>query len=117
MFECHFNYILEKIQHIQSNLINKLFFIKGIDSYGKSQTALFVLSNGSFIEECGNFFNIDKYLLSRSSKRNKLIISNFDNLNNIKRINCELDVEMSNFIQDNQVIVSAFGEEDNIDFI
>ena len=32
LFEFHFNYILEKIQNIQRNLINKLFFIKGIDS-------------------------------------------------------------------------------------
>ncbi len=32
LFECHFNYILEKIQDIQTNLINKLFFAKGIDS-------------------------------------------------------------------------------------
>ena len=124
LFECHFNYILEKIQDIQSNVINKLFFVKGIDSYGKSQAALFDLSNGSFIEQYDNCFNIDfgkgnKYLLSRSSNinRNKLVISNFDNLNNIRRIDCELDAEMSNFIQDNQVIVSAFGEEDNIDFI
>ena len=104
--------------------MNKLFFVKGIDSSGKSQAALFDLSDGNFIEQYDNCFNIDfgkgnKFLLSRSSNinSNKLVISNFENLNNIKRVDCELDAEMSNFIQDNQVIVSAFGQEDKIDFI
>ena len=124
LFECHCNYVFEKIQDIQSNLMNKLFFVKGIDSSGKSQAALFDLSDGNFIEQYDNCFNIDfgkgnKFLLSRSSNinSNKLVISNFENLNNIKRVDCELDAEMSNFIQDNQVIVSAFGQEDKIDFI
>ncbi len=104
--------------------MNKLFFVKGIDSNGKSQAALFDLSNGRFIEQYDNCVNIDfgqgnKLLLSRSSNinNNKLVISNMENLNNIHRINCELDAEFSNFIQDNQVIVSAFGKEDKITFI
>ena len=60
---------------------------------GNHKPPLFDLSNGSFIEQYDNCFNIffgkgNKYLLSRSSNRNKLVISNFDNLNNIKRIRC-----------------------------
>ena len=124
LFECECPYIFYEIKDIQSNLNNKLFFVKGIDSNGKSQAALFDLSNGRFIEQYDNCFNIDfgqgnKLLLSRSSNinNNKLVISNMENLNNIHRINCELDAEFSNFIQDNQVIVSAFGKEDKITFI
>ena len=124
LFECNCPYIFEKVDDIQCDLDCNFFFVKGTDENGISNAALFNLSNGELIEQYDNCFNIDfgksgKLLLSRSTNinDNKLVISNFDDLNDIKRISCELDAEMSNFIQDNKVIVSAFGKEKKTDFI
>jgi hypothetical protein len=124
LYVCESPYLFEKIEDIQSDSQNKFFMVKGIDEKGVSNAALFDLSDGTFIEQYDNCFNIDFskeniLLLSRSINinNNKLVISNFENLNDIKRINCEMDAGISNFIQDNRVIVSAFGNENKIDFI
>ncbi len=124
LYVCETPYLFEKIEDIQSDSQNKFFMVKGIDERGVSNAALFDLSDGTFIEQYDNCFNIDFskeniLLLSRSINinNNKLVISNFENLNDIKRINCEMDAGISNFIQDNRVIVSAFGNENKIDFI
>ena len=124
LFICECPYVFGKIDDIQCDADNHLFFVKGTDEKGISNSALFNLSDGTFIEKFDNCVNIDfskehKLLLSRSTNinDNKLVISDYEDLHNIKRVDCELDAEFSNFIQDNKVIVSAFGKQTKTDFI
>ncbi len=124
LFICECPYVFGKIDEIQCDADQDLFFVKGTDEKGISNSALFNLSDGSFIEKFDNCINIDfskehKLLLSRSTNinDNKLVISNYEDLHNIKRVDCELDAEISNFIQDNKVIVSAFGKSTKTNFI
>ena len=123
LFICDCPYVFEKIDDIQCDADYHLFFVKGTEN-GISHSVLFNLNDGTFIEKFDKCFNIDfskehKLLLSRSTNinDNKLVISNYEDLNNIKRVDCELDAEISNFIQDNKVIVSAFGKQSKTDFI
>ena len=123
LFICDCPYVFEKIDDIQCDADYHLFFVKGTEK-GISNSVLFNLNDGTFIEKFDKCFNIDfskehKLLLSRSTNinDNKLVISDYEDLHNIKRVDCELDAEISNFIQDNKVIVSAFGKQSKTDFI
>ena len=94
-----------------------------MDNSGQSQAVVFSLDDGKLIEELKNCNCIhvgkENYILSKCENKNngKLTINDLSDFNNIQTINCEIDAEISNFLQDKNVIVSPFGSEDNIKFI
>ena len=123
LIECESPFIYEKIESISSSLQNKFFIVKGMDNSGQSQAVIFSLDDGKLIEEFRNcnYIHIGKenYIISKSENKNggKLTISDLSDFNNIQIINCEIDAEISNFLQDKNVIVSPFGSEDNMKFV
>ena len=123
LIECESPFIYEKIESISSSMLNKFFIVKGMDNSGQSQAVIFSLDDGKLIEEFRNCNCIhvgrDDFILSKSENKNngKLTISDLSDFNNIQNINCEIDAEISNFLQDKNVIVSPFGSEDNMKFV
>ena len=118
-FECEkADFDFDEIEDIQSSLDDKILFVKG-KTNGTINAILYNLEDGKIIkiyEKCNNIDFGRNLLLSRSKNENngKLLITDFKNN---KTVSCELDAEVSNFIQDNKVIVSAFGKEKEINFI
>ena len=123
LIECESPFIYEKIENISSSFQNRFFIVKGMDNSGQSQAVVFSLDDGKLIEELKNCNCIhvgkENYILSKCENKNngKLTINDLSDFNNIQTINCEIDAEISNFLQDKNVIVSPFGSEDNIKFI
>ena len=123
LIECESPFIYEKIENISSSFQNRFFIVKGMDNSGQSQAVVFSLDDGKLIEEFKNCNCIhvgkENYILSKCENKNngKLTINDLSDFNNIQTINCEIDAEISNFLQDKNVIVSPFGSEDNIKFI
>ena len=124
LYECECPVNFEKIQGIQSNIRYNCFIVKGRDVKKKNMALLYRLSDGKLLQLYDNCYNIDlaKYenvIISRSSNLNKgnLTISDIQNLDKIKHINCQLQAESSSFLQDNKSIVSAFGNEKKLKFI
>ena len=123
LIECESPFIYEKIENISSSFQNRFFIVKGMDNSGQSQAVIFSLDDGKLIEEFRNcnYIHIGKenYIISKSENKNggKLTISDLSDFNNIQIINCEIDAEISNFLQDKNVIVSPFGSEDNMKFV
>jgi hypothetical protein len=118
-FECEkSNFDFDEIEDIQSSDDNKYLFVKG-KTNGRINSILYSLDDGRIVkvyEDCNNIDFGKNLLLSKSKNLNdgKLLICDIENN---KNISCELDAEVSNFIQDNKVIVSAFGKEKEINFI
>ncbi len=120
--ECPVNF--EKIQGIQSNVRFNCFVVKGRDIEKKNKALLYRLNDGKLLQVFEDCWNIDlakheNYIISRSSNINNgnLTISNIENLNKIENKNCQLQAETSSFLQDYKSIVSAFGDEKNLNFI
>ena len=120
--ECPVNF--EKIQGIQSNVRFNCFVVKGRDFEKKNKALLYRLNDGKLLQVFEDCWNIDlakheNYIISRSSNINNgnLTISNIENLNKIENKNCQLQAETSSFLQDYKSIVSAFGDEKNLNFI
>ena len=114
----------EKIQGIQSNVKYNCFIVKGRDTRKKNAALLYRLSDGKLLQIFEDCWNIalakhENYIISRSSNINggNLTISNIKDLNKIEHKNCELQAETSSFLQDYKSIVSAFGDEKNVNFI
>ena len=85
---------------------------------------LYKLSDGKLLQVFEDCWNIDLvknegFLISRSSNISggNLTISNIQNLDNLEHKNCQLQAETSSFLQDYKSIVSAFGDEKNLNFI
>ena len=118
-FECEkSNFDFDEVEDIQTSDDNKFLFVKG-KTKGSINAILYNLDDGNIInvyEDCNNIDFGKNLLLSKSKNLNngKLLITDVENN---KNISCELDAEVSNFIQDNKVIVSAFGKEKEINFI
>ena len=123
LIECESPFIYEKIENISSSFQNRFFIVKGMDNSGQSQAVVFSLDDGKLIEELKNCNCIhvgkENYILSKCENKNngKLTINDLSDFNNIQTINCEIDAEISNFLQDKNVIVSPFGSEDNMKFV
>ena len=123
LIECESPFIYEKIENISSSFQNRFFIVKGMDNSGQSQAVVFSLDDGKLIEELKNCNCIhvgkENYILSKCENKNngKLTVNDLSDFNNIQTINCEIDAEISNFLQNKNVIVSPFGSEDNIKFI
>ncbi len=124
LYKCNCPVKFEKIQGIQSNTQYNCFIVKGRDTDKKNIALLYRLSDGKLLqvfENCGNIdlAKHDNYIISRSSNINggNLTISNIQDLNNIEYKNCQLQAETSSFLQDYKSIVSAFGDEKNLNFI
>ena len=124
LYECDCPINFEKIQGIQSNVKYNCFIIKGRDNKKKNMALLYRLNDGKLLQVFEDCWNIDlakheNYIISRSSNINggNLTISNIRDLNNIEYKNCQLQAETSSFLQDYKSIVSAFGDEKNLNFI
>jgi WD40 repeat protein len=124
LYQCQCPVNFEKIQGIQSNVKYNCFVVKGRDDQKKNRALLYRLSDGKLLQDFEDCWNIDlakheNYIISRSSNINggNLTISNIENLNKIEHKNCQLQAETSSFLQDYKSIVSAFGDEKNINFI
>ena len=85
---------------------------------------LYRLNDGKLLQVFEDCWNIDlakheNFIISRSSNINSgnLTISNIQDLNKIEHKNCQLQAETSSFLQDYKSIVSAFGDEKNLNFI
>ena len=124
LYQCQCPVNFEKIQGIQSNVKYNCFVVKGRDAQKKNRALLYRLSDGKLLQDFEDCWNIDlakheNYIISRSSNINggNLTISNIENLNKIEHKNCQLQAETSSFLQDYKSIVSAFGDEKNINFI
>jgi hypothetical protein len=120
--ECPINF--EKIQGIQSNIRYNCFVVKGRDNRKRNMALLYRLNDGKLLQLFEDCWNIDlakheNYIISRSSNINEgnLTISNIQDLNNIEYKNCQLQAETSSFLQDYKSIVSAFGDENKLNFI
>jgi hypothetical protein len=124
LYKCQCPVNFEKIQGIQSNVKYNCFVVKGRDTQKKGRALLYRLSDGKLLQDFEDCWNIElakheNYIISRSSNINggNLTISNIENLNKIEHKNCQLQAETSSFLQDYKSIVSAFGDEKNINFI
>ena len=124
LYKCKCPVNFEKIQGIQSNIKYNCFVVKGRDNRKKNMALLYRLNDGKLIEVFEDCWNIDlakheSYIISRSSNINdgNLTISNIQDLNKIEHKNCQLQAETSSFLQDYKSIVSAFGDEKNLNFI
>ena len=124
LYKCQCPVNFEKIQGIQSNVKYNCFVVKGRDVQKKNRALLYRLSDGKLLQDFEDCWNIDlakqeNYIISRSSNINggNLTISNIENLNKIEHKNCQLQAESSSFLQDYKSIVSAFGDEKNLNFI
>ena len=124
LYKCQCPVNFEKIQGIQSNIKYNCFVVKGRDNRKKNMALLYRLNDGKLLEVFEDCWNIDlakheNYIISRSSNINdgNLTISNIQDLNKIEHKNCQLQAETSSFLQDYKSIVSAFGDEKNLNFI
>ena len=124
LYKCKCPVNFEKIQGIQSNIKYNCFIIKGRDIKKKNMALLYRLNDGKLLQVFEDCWNIDLaknqgFLISRSSNINggNLTISNIQNLDKIEHKNCQLQAETSSFLQDYKSIVSAFGDEKNLNFI
>ena len=123
LFECDCPFIYEKVEKISSSNNSNFFIVKGMDSSGKSQCVVFSLEDGKLITQFNNCNCIHigngNLILSKSQNKNNgnLIISDLSDFDNIKEINCEINAEISNFLQDKKTIVSPFGSEEKSKFI
>ena len=123
LFECDCPFIYEKVEKISSSNNSNFFIVKGMDSSGKSQCVVFSLEDGKLITQFNNCNCIHigngNLILSKSQNKNNgnLIISDLSDFDDIKEINCEINAEISNFLQDKKTIVSPFGSEEKSKFI
>jgi WD40 repeat protein len=124
LYKCKCPFSFEKIQGIQSNIKYNCFVIKGRDTKKKNMALLYRLNDGKLLQVFEDCWNIDlakheNFIISRSSNINSgnLTISNIQDLNKIEHKNCQLQAETSSFLQDYKSIVSAFGDEKNLNFI
>ena len=124
LYKCKCPVNFEKIQGIQSNIKYNCFIVKGRDTKKRNMALLYRLNDGQLLQVFEDCWNIDlakheNYIISRSSNLNggNLTISNIQDLNNIEHKNCQLQAETSSFLQDYKSIVSAFGDEKNLNFI
>ena len=124
LYKCKCPVNFEKIQGIQSNIKYNCFIIKGRDVKKKNMALLYRLNDGKLLQVFEDCWNVDLaknegFLISRSSNINdgNLTISNIQNLDNLEHKNCQLQAETSSFLQDYKSIVSAFGDEKNLNFI
>ena len=124
MYICKCPIYFEKIQDIQSNIKYNCFVVKGRDNKNRNMALLYSLNDGKLLQVFEDCWNIDLakheyFIISRSSNINggNLTISNIQDLNKIEHKNCQLQAETSSFLQDYKSIVSAFGDEKNLNFI
>ena len=111
----------DKVDRINSSNKN-FFFVQGLTTEKENIAVLFNLENGETIKVYKNCVNIDismddKYLLTKSHENNgQLTISNLETISNIRTITCELNPDVSSFLQGNKAIVSPFGKDNKVDF-
>ena len=124
LYKCKCPVNFEKIQAIQSNIQYNCFIVKGRDNKKRNMALLYRLNDGELLQIFEDCWNIDlakheSFIISRSSNINggNLTISNIQDLNKIEHKNCQLQAETSSFLQDYKSIVSAFGDEKNLNFI
>jgi WD40 repeat protein len=123
LFECSSSCAFEKIDEINSSM-NNLFYVKGLSTDNENIAVLFNLDNGEVIKIFNNCINIDiskdgKYLLAKSDNDNggKLTIYDIEDPRHISNVACEIDPDVSNFLQGGKAIVSGYGTINKITYL